>query len=218
VNQEVHPSVNYIFKDVPQTTIRMGHLGVKRDNPDFFALSVMNDILGSGGFASRLFQEVRTRQGLAYSAGSIFQPGDFDLGIFLAYSETKSASTLRAITALLDEIKRIREEPVSDEELKQAKDSFLNSFVFSFANPTQIVTRQMRLEYLGLPEDFLDTFRDRVAQVTQKDVLRVAQKYLKPEGLIILTVGRQDDFDSPLSTLGKVHEILLEETEPVTGG
>jgi predicted Zn-dependent peptidase len=218
VHQEVNPSINYIFKDIPQTTIRMGHLGVKRDNPDFFALSVMDDILGSGGFGSRLFQEVRTRQGLAYSAGSIFQPGDFEVGIFLAYSETKSASTLQAINAILNEIKRIREEAVSDEELKQAKDSFLNSFVFSFANPTQIVTRQMRLEYMGLPKDFLDTFRDRVAQVTKKDILRVAQQYLKPEGLIILAVGKQDEFDSPLSTLGKVHEIPLEETEPVTGG
>lgn len=212
------PSIHTIFKDIPQTTIRIGHLGIKRENPDFIPLSVMNDILGGGGFASRLFQEIRTRQGLAYSAGSIFQPGNLDLGIFLAYSETKSKTTLKTISATIEEIKRIRRELVAKDELEQAKDSFLNSFIFSFSSPTQVVNRQMRLEYYGLPMDFLETFRDRVAQVTREDILRVAKRYLHPKGLIILTVGRQEEFESQLSTLGKVHEIPLEEFSPSTGG
>ncbi len=171
----------------------------------------MNDILGSGGFASRLFQEIRTNQGLAYSAGSIFQPGNLDLGVFLAYSETKSASTVQAISVMIDEIKRIRE------ELKQAKDSFLNSFVFSFSNPTQIVTRQMRLEYYGLPENYLETFRDRISRVTKEDILRVSKEYLHPDKLFVLVVGNAEGFDPPLSSLGKVHEISLGDTHG-TGG
>ncbi len=212
------PSVNYIYKDVPQTTIRIGHLGIKQDNPDFFALSVMDDILGSGGFASRLFREVRTHQGLAYSVGSLFNPGNLDLGVFMAYSETKPTTTLKTISAMINEINRIREAPVSDEELKQAKDSFLNSFVFSFSSPTQVVSRQMILEYYHLPKDFLESFRDHVAKVTKEDILRVARQYLHPDGLVILAVGRQEEFESPLSVLGKVQVIPLEERGSGTGG
>ena len=119
---------------------------------------------------------------------------------------------------MIEEIEKIRKELVGKHELEQAKDSFLNSFVFSFSSPTQIVNRQMRLEYYDLPKDFLETFRNRVAQVTREDILRVAKQYIHPEGLIILTVGRQKEVDESLLTLGKVHEIPLEKFSPPTGG
>lgn len=206
------PSVNLVEKDVSQAYIRLGHLGVKQDNPDYFALSVMDDILGGQAFTSRLFKEVRTRQGLAYGVGSAVIPGNSAPGLFFAYCQTMSGKTGKALSAILENIRKIREEPVSQEELKQAKDSFLNSFIFSFSNPSQIVSRQISLDYWGLPADFLEKFRENVSRVTADDVLRVAKKYIHPEGLTILVVGKSAEFDRPLSDFGPVRVIPLEKT------
>ncbi len=207
VKEEFRGSVNYIQKDLPQTNIRIGHLGIRQDNPDFFALSIMNDILGGGGFTTRLFKDVRSKQGLAYSVGSVFSPGKLDLGIFVAFCETKGETTVKAIRAIVENIRRLTTEMVSEEELKIAKDSFLNSFVFSFSNAHQIVSRQVSLEYYNMPKDYLERFRDNVAKVTREDILRVARKYLHPDEMIILVVGKEESFDNPLSTLGKVKTI-----------
>lgn len=198
-----------VAKPISQTQIRIGHLGIKQENPDFFALSILDDILGASGFTSRLFRDVRTRQGLAYSVGSAFRPGNFERGIFIVYGETRAEMSYQAIATMIDHIRRIREAPVSDEELKLAKESFLNSFIFSFSRPEQIVSRQMSLQYYGLPSDFLERYRDNVAKVTKEDILRVAQKYLHPDQLIVLVVGDEGRFDKPLSTLGKVVPIQL---------
>jgi len=204
-------SINYIDRDLTQTHLRIGHLGIRRDNPDFFALSIMNDILGGRPFSSRLFQEIRTKGGLAYSVGSVLRPRNFDLGVFFAYAQTKSELTHQAISAILKEVEKIQTHPVSDEELNEAKESFLNSYVFSFSSPSQIVHRQVRLEYYGLPSDFLESFRDHVIAVTKEDIQRVARKYLHPEDLVFLVVGNQEHFDQPLSTFGKVRTIVLDE-------
>lgn len=198
-----------IARPITQTQLRIGHLGIKQDNPDFFAVSILDDILGGGGLTSRLFRDVRTQRGLAYSVGSVFRPGNFERGIFVAYGETRVDTTHQAITTILDHIRRIRQEPVTDEELNRAKESFLNSFIFSFQSPAQIVSRQMSLEYYGLPSDFLLRYRDNVAKVTQEDILRVAKKYLHPDQLVILAVGDDGKFDQPLSSLGKVTQIQL---------
>lgn len=198
-----------VVRPITQTQIRIGHLGIKQDNPDYFALSIMDDILGSGGFTSRLFRDVRTQRGIAYSVGSALRAGNFERGIFLAYGETRVETTHQAISTIIDHIRKIREEPVTDEELKRAKESFLNSFIFSFSSPAQIVSRQMSLEYYGLPSDFLERYRDNVAKVTKEDILRVARKYLHPEQLVIFVVGDDGRFDKPLSSLGKVVRVQL---------
>ncbi|HLG23252.1 MAG TPA: pitrilysin family protein, partial [Candidatus Manganitrophaceae bacterium] len=198
-----------ISRPISQTQIRIGHLGIKKDNPDFFALSVMDDILGGSGFTSRLFRDIRTRRGIAYSVGSAVIPGNFERGLFLLFGETRAEMTSEAIGAMIEHVRKIRQEPVSDEELNLAKDSFLNSFIFSFSSPAQIVGRQMSLEYYGLPDDFLERFRENVAKVTQRDILRVAQKYLNPDLLVVLIVGDESRFDRPLSALGKVTPIKL---------
>ena len=210
------PSVNLVEKDISQTHLRIGHLGIRQDDPDYFAVSLLNDILGGGGFRSRLFKTVRTEGGLAYSVGSTFTPGNLEPGMFVAYGETKAGSTYQAILAIEREIQRIRTAPVKEEELRLAKDSFLNSFVFSFSNPAMIVDRQASLEYYGLPADFLERFRDGVVHVTRQEILDVAQKHLQPDGLIVLAVGRPDRFDRPLSGLGILNVIPPEPTgEPV---
>lgn len=198
-----------IPKPISQTQIRIGHLGIKQDNPDFFALSILDDILGGSGLTNRLFRDVRTKQGLAYSVGSVFRPGNFERGVFIAFGETRVDSTFQAISTIIDHIRKIRQEPVTDSELKMAKESFLNSFIFSFSSPAQIVGRQMSLEYYGLPKDFLERFRDNVAKVTKEDILRVAQKYLHPDRLVVLAVGDGAQFDRSLSGLGKVTRLQI---------
>jgi predicted Zn-dependent peptidase len=166
----------------------------------------MNKILG-GGFTGRLFKNVRSREGLAYSVFGSYSanydyPGEFYVGCM-----TKSESTVYAIRAMLKEVEKIKEAEVTDEELALAKESFLNSFVFNFDTKGEIVRRRMIYEYFGYPEDFLMKTKENVEKVTKADVLRVAKKHLKPDTVQILVVGRPEEFDQPLSTLGEVNEI-----------
>jgi len=202
-------SVNILSRDLTQTHLRVGNLSVKEDDPDFFALALLGDILGGNSFTSRLFQDVRSRQGLAYSVGSRLVPGNLGPGAFILYALTKGSSTHQALASMLDHMERLRQEPVTDDELKFAKDAFLNSFVFSFADAGLIVSRLMSLEYYGLPKDFLQRFRDSVVKLTKEDLLRVARKHLHPDRVVILAVGKDDDFEKPLSTFGQVRHLPL---------
>ncbi len=196
-------------KQVSQSVIRMGSLGIDKNNPDQYAVRVMDYILG-GGFTSRLTQEVRSNQGLAYHAGSRFDIGRRFPGIFSAETETKAGSTVKAIKLIEEIIAGMTKEQVSEEELKQAKESIINSFIFGFTMANSIVTQQARLDYYGFPEGYLENFRDNIAKVSREDVLGVAKKYLHPEALTIMVVGDDSKFDQPLSTLGEVREIKLE--------
>lgn len=207
VKYEFRKTVNVVRKDdINQSNVYMGHIGGLRSDPDYFALIVMNRILG-GGFTGRLFKNVRSREGLAYSVyGSYSANYDFP-GEFYVGCQTKSEKTVYAIRAMLREVEKMKESEVTDEELALAKDSFLNSFVFNFESKGQIVSRLMTLEYFGYPADFLQKTKTNVEKVTKADVLRVAQKHLHPDKLQILAVGRPDDFDEPLSVLGPVNEI-----------
>lgn len=202
--------VNYIRREVTQTHVRMGHLSIRQADPDFFAMSLLDDILGGQPFTSRLFQDVRTRAGLAYSVGSALAPGRLDRGAFFLYAQTKAQSTAQAIATMRAQIDRLRDTPVTRQELEDAKQAFLNSFVFSFSSPAQIVGRQLSLEYYGLPSDFLDRFRHNVERVTIKDLTRVARRHLRPDRMVLLAVGDDRTFDRPLATFGAVHTIKLE--------
>jgi len=192
--------------DVNQTQIRIGHLGGRIDDPDYFAMSVVAEILG-GGFSSRLFQTIRTQRGLAYHASARWGAAYDYPGIFVASSSTKSESTVETIRGIVEEIERISREPVTEEELRLAKDGILNSFVFNFDGKGEIVGRLMTYDYYGYPRDFLQTYQKSVERVTVEDVQRAAAKHLRPENLVVLAVGRDDDFDAPLSTLGEVRAI-----------
>jgi predicted Zn-dependent peptidase len=207
VRYDFRPTVNAIVKaDMNQSVIRLGHIGGLMNDPDYFALMVMNEILGSG-FTSRLFKNVRSRQGLAYSVGGAYS-ADFDHpGLFVVSCQTKLKSTVHAINAMVEEVRKMTQEEVTDEELTLAKDSFLNSFVFNFQSEGQIVNRLVTYAYYGYPADFLQKTKENVEKVTKADVLRVARKHLKPDTVQILAVGRPDDFDEPLSVLGPVNEI-----------
>jgi predicted Zn-dependent peptidase len=202
-------SVYVLHRDITQTHLRVGHLSVKEDDPDYFALALLEDILGGNSFTSRLFRDVRSRQGLAYSVGSRLFPGNLGPGVIMLQALTKAPTTHQTLSSMLDQMERLRKEPVTDEELQLAKDAFLNSFVFSFADAGQIVGRLMSLEYHGLPKDFLQRFRDSVVKLTKMDLLRVAYKHLHPDRVIILAVGKDDAFEKPLSTFGRINALTL---------
>ncbi len=204
VDYEYKYTVNFINKpDVNQSNILIGHIGGLMKNPDYPALSVMNSILSY----ERMFKKIRTDEGLAYSVWGSYGANFSAPGVFSSGAQTKSESTVYAIELMLKELKRIIEEDVTDEELAKAKDEYLNSFVFNFDSRAKIVNRLMTYDFFDFPLDFMDRVKKRVEKVTKKDVLRVAKKYLRPDKVQILVVGKQEDFDKPLSTLGEVNVI-----------
>ena len=203
------PQIFYIFKNVNQVNLRIGHLGIRRQNPDFFAVTVMDSVLGRG-FSSRLFREVRSRLGLAYSVASNYGAGFRDRGLFTISLESKSESTAEAVQAVIAQVEKLRSQQVEPEELAIAQESVLNRFVFAFDSPGEIVNRQVRYRFFDLPPDYLMTYRDRVAEVSFQDVARVARQYLHPERLVILAVGPEQT-RSQLAQLGEVKEIPLKD-------
>lgn len=183
-----------------QSNILMGHLGGQYNNPDYPKLSVLNEVLN--GFGGRLFNEVRSRQGLAYSVYGYWSPRyDYD-GMFIAGGQTRSDATVPFIKSVLAEIEDIRTTPITPEELTAAKESILNSFVFQFQDPSQTLSRLMRYEYYGYPEDFLLQYKEGVENTTIEDVLRVANQYLQPDQIVTLVVGNPEEIEPSLSSLG----------------
>jgi zinc protease len=181
----------------------MAHLGLEQKNPDYFATVVMNEVLG-GGFSGRLANEIRTKRGLAYSVGGGLGAAFDRPGLMRLTMQTKSESVYDAIAALKSEVRGIITNPPTDEEMKRAKESILNSFIFNYDSRAGILAQQMTYAYYGLPADYLDRYRANVEKVTKEDVTRVATKYVRPDDLSILIVGRASDFPKPLDTLGKV--------------
>jgi len=199
--------------DVNQSQVLMGLLGGKRSDEDYYALSVISRILG-GGFNSRLVNSVRTEQGLAYDVFSSWSAGWDRPGLFIAGGGTKSETTVKIIDAIKREIEKLAEAGVTDEELNGAKDGILNGFAFEFDSTGKIVQRLMNYEYYGYPRDYLQRYRENVEKVTKADVLRVAKQYLKTDQFAILVLGREKDFDKPLSSLGQVTTIDITIPKP----
>ena len=206
--QQPQAEVLYAKKDVNQTVIRMGHLGLTKDNPDIYAVRILDYILG-GSFTSRLTMEIRTNQGLAYNVGSHFDIGRRFAGSFIAETETKAESTIKAISLIKEIITGMTKEPVSDQELKSAREYMINSFMFGFTSPASIVSQRARLEYYGYAENYLDKYRENIAKVSKEDVLNAARKYLKPDAFKLVVVGDAARFDKPLSSQGAVKELDL---------
>lgn len=189
-------------KDIPQTTILIGELGIDKDAPDLHAVRVMNYILGGGGFNSRLMREVRSNRGLAYSVYSYFQVGRRLPGPFVAGSETKSDSTIEVVRLLRRLMAEMREAPVSDAELALARESLVNSFVFGFTDSHEVVSQLLRLDFYDYPPGYLETYRERVAAVTAEDVLAAARERLHPDRQKVILVGDVNAFDAAPADLG----------------
>lgn len=189
-------------KDIPQTTILIGELGIDKDAPDLHAVRVMNYILGGGGFNSRLMREVRSNRGLAYSVYSYFQVGRRLPGPFIAGCETKSASTIEVVRLMRQMMTEMRETPVSSAELALARESLINSFVFGFTDSHEVVSQLLRLDFYDYPDGYLETYRDQLAAVTAEDVLTAARQRLNPDRQKLILVGDVNAFDVAPAELG----------------
>jgi zinc protease len=193
-------------EDVNQSSINMVGVGIRRDNPDYYAVRVFNEAFG-GGFSSRLFRKIRTEKGLAYGVGGGVGTAFDHPGMVRLTMGTKSGTTLESIQALDEQIDDVAKHPISEVEIKSAKDSILNSFIFNLDSPDKILRERMAYEFYGYPQDYLEKFREGVEKVTQADVARAATRYLHKEKLAVLVVGNPAEFDKALSSLGPVTNI-----------
>jgi zinc protease len=213
---DTQPGVFFIDKeDVNQSNVQIVGLGTDRHNPDVPTLAVMNDILG-GGFASRLFQKVRTELGLAYAVGggigfSYDHPATFRVDVL-----TKSASTVDATKAALAEIAGLTTRPFTEDELKRAKDDLLNSFLFRYDSRDKVLAERVLLEFYGYPADYLETYKAALEKVTLADLNAAGKKYIHPNKLAVLVVGNGPEIKPDLDTLdlGAVKNVDISIPQP----
>jgi len=180
-----------IDKNITQANINMGHLGISRGNPDYYAVMIMNYILGGGGFSSRLMDNIRDNKGLAYDVHSMFsaqkEPGAFTVGI-----QTKNESANDVIAEVFKEIRRIQTEPVSDSELADAKAYLTGSFPLRMDTYAKIAGMLASIEIYNLGLDYPQKYPGLINSVTKEDILRVAKKYLHPDRMVIVVVANQE--------------------------
>jgi zinc protease len=185
----------YITMPAQQLNIYLGHLGVTRTNPDYYALQVLDTILGGGaGFTARIPQRLRDEMGLAYTTfASITMTAGLDAGRFVAFIGTSPENMRLAIDGLLNEIRRIVDEPVSEQELQDAKAYLTGSFVFAFESSAQIARFLVHAEVYGLGFDYVERYPEYIEAVTTDDITRVARKYLDCEKYTLVVVGPVDE-------------------------
>ena len=175
-------------KDLTQANIILGHNGVARGNPDYYALQVMNYVLGGGGFSSRAMDSIRNERGLAYSVYSYFA-AEKSHGVFEFIMQTKNETAVEAIRIATEEMRHVREQPVTEQELNDAKDYLIGSFPLRFDTNRKVAGFLSQVEYFKLGLDYPDRYADLIRKVTRDDVQRVAKQYLQPERLITVIVG-----------------------------
>lgn len=210
------PGVFYVEKDdMTQSNIIMGHLGIRKDNPDYYPVEVMNQVL-SGGFASRLFSNVRSKKGLAYAVfGNVGSSWDHE-GLFRMFMTTKTETTGAGIEALLEEAQNMTAQPPTEVEVAKAKQGILNSFIFNSDSARKILNQQITYEYYGYPLDWLARYRDGIEKVTIQQVRAAAAKYIHTAQFTILVVGPKEDQDKPLETYGPLALVDITIPEPET--
>jgi Predicted Zn-dependent peptidases len=216
--------VYFVAKDdVTQSNIYVVHggTGVLRSSPDFYAMQVMNEIL-SGGFSGRLFNDIRTQRGLAYGVSGGIDTMFDRPGLFHIWMGTKSGSTVEAVNALRIDLADLQSKPFTPAELDQAKESILNAYVFTADSKAKILAQRVNLEFYSYPADYYQKYPAKLQAVTADDVARVAKKYVQSSQVSVLVVGKEKDFDKPLSTLGSVTPIDITIPEagakPAAGG
>ena len=211
-------SVYFVDKeDVNQSNVQIVGLGTDRHNPDVPTLALMNDILG-GGFASRLFQKVRTELGLAYAVGGGYGFSYDHPALFRVEVLTQSSSTVEATRTALDEIAGLTTRPFTEEELSRAKDDILNSFLFRYDTKDKVLAERERLEFYGYPANYLETYEAAVKKVSIADLNAAAKKYIHPNALAVLVVGNGPEIKPPLDDLKLGPVQTLDITIPQPGG
>jgi len=190
------PGIYLVDKDVNQGRVDMILPGITRDNPDYFSIIVMNDILGGGGFTSRIMSRVRSDEGLAYDAHSSFPGGVYYPSAFTAGFQSKSRTVPYAASIVEEEMKRVAKEPVSDTELNTSKRGFIERFPNSFSTKAQVANTFAQDEFTGRyakDPQFWQKYRGRIEKADAASIQNVASKYLQLEKLVILIVGKKDE-------------------------
>jgi len=198
--------IYFLSKNTPQSIIVHGNMAPAKKDKDNFAFETLNFMLGSGGFRSRIFHEIRTTRGLAYSTGSFYKAKS-DYGIFGAYAITSSESTATVISLIRSIIGDASKNTFKKNELDWAKKSINNSFIFSFHSAHQIAVQQMMAEYEKLPEDYMASFRDNIGKVQALDVQNVAEKYLVLGNAVVLVLGNEKIYQSLKSEFGNIQKV-----------
>jgi hypothetical protein len=206
---------------ITQTTIMMGHiLDMRRDSKDYSTLQLLSEVV-SGGMASRLFTEIRTKKGLAYSVGGYpsvqyNRPGMYSFSVV-----TRNEQALEALDALRSELQKVHEHGVTETELVSARESLLNSFVFNFDSPSKMLGRQMTYEMYGYPQDFAERSMEAIKTVSLEEVNKVAKKFLEPDKMLVMAVGNSTGLEAT-RTLGSLKNVQrvdvtipLPQTEPM---
>ncbi len=206
--------VYFVNTPINQSNIAIGHFGIRRDNPDRFAVDLMNRILGGGSFSSRITERVRSNEGLAYSASSSYPIFDRDVSVFQARVQTKTESTARAIAGILDEIRKMQAGSISKNEFETAQESVLYGFVNRFDDPVQNVVRLMRLEVDGLPYDEDRRSFEGYSRLKPADVEAAARKYLRPADLTVFVVGDTAAMGEDLKAFGSATEVTIQQFAP----
>ena len=185
-----------VDKEVNQGRVDIMLPGIMRDNPDYYAVQVMNDILGGGGFTSRITNRVRSDEGLAYSAYSYCPGGTYFPRTFVAGYQSKSRTVLYAAQIVLEEMRKITQEEVTDKEIETAKASYIQTFPQAFETTGAIASTFASEEFTGRLSNnpnYFDNFRSKIRAVTKADVQRVAGKYLTPDKVAILIIGDKEE-------------------------
>jgi zinc protease len=219
VEKKFEKGVFLVEKDINQGNVRLGHLGIREDNPDIYAVRLMNAILGGGGFTSRITSRVRSDEGLAYSVGSYFDTPVEYTGTFGCSFQTKSHSVAYAVSIVMEEINRIRTGLVSEEDLQRAKDLFIERFpsIFSGRGSSAYASVQAlaQNEYNRRPLDYYEKYRDNYRKVTREEILEAAKKYLNPDGLKVVVVGKSEEVrkqdglhDAKLEDFGEIRVVV----------
>lgn len=183
--------IKKLDKNITQANIAMGHLGISRENPDYYTVMIMNYILGGGGFSSRLMDNIRDNRGLAYDVHSSFS-AQKEPGSFRAWMQTKSESANESIGEIFKELKRIRTEPVLEKELADAKAYLTGSFPLRMDTYAKIAGMMTSIEIYNLGLDYPQKYPALINAVTREDILRAAKKYLDPDRMVIVVLGNQE--------------------------
>ncbi len=191
--EEIAAGVYRIEKDIPQGKVRLGMRGVKRDDPEYFPLTIMNDVLGGGGFTSRIMSRVRSDEGLAYGAGSMMWMPPYYEGEFRASYASKNRTVAFALKIIFEEIERMRSELVPEEELETARASFIETFPRTFESKQGMLNVFISDEWTGRDPSFWKNYRDNIRRVSAKDVQSAAKKHLHPDDMAVLVVGKWDE-------------------------
>jgi predicted Zn-dependent peptidase len=208
---EIVPRVAIVHKAIPQSTLFLGHLGPRESDPHRAGGQVMMDILGSGGFTSYITDAVRNDEGLAYFAGGFLTFGGLDHGTMITVALSKTETTCKAAHLILDQVERIRETPVTDDELRIARDGILNSQAFQYDSGEEIVADLMDLVYYGLPSDHDERVLQRIGTVTREDIREAANALVRPEQLSVIAVGDTTRMDCAWSTFAEDLGVTLQQ-------